>query len=68
MKKQYPRKTMDKILRRRAKKNRKPAPKPMDFRDKAYEQTKKLAKKMGVRFLKDGETWRDIKREERKVV
>lgn len=55
MKKQRPRKLMEKILKRREKRKRNKLPARKIDKDILYEKTKKLAKQIGVRFLRQGE-------------
>ena len=61
VRKQFPRKLLMKKLAKRERYKRNRMPKKKRNKDILYEKTKKLAKKMGVRFLMDHETFKDIR-------
>ncbi len=53
MRKQYPKKQMEKIIRRREKRKRRLFPEKKPDKDKYYKKTKRLAKKLGIKFIQD---------------
>lgn len=48
-------------MKEKRKRNKLPSKKKPHFSDIMYEKSKKLAKRLNVPFIKDGQTWSDVR-------